>query len=70
MRRPVYDKSKILTKGHWESEAYAQRMTTRCWKLILLNNDDQITFEGRVRRLIGKNIGFGVVEVSKEKRNK
>ncbi len=66
--RAVYAKEKILTAGHWKSEAYAQRMTTRCWKLILLNNDDQITFEGRVRKLVGKNIGFGVVEVSKEKR--
>jgi hypothetical protein len=67
MRQPVYSKEKMLTEGHWKSEAYVQRMTTRCWKLILLNNDDQITFEGRVRRLIGKNIGFGVVEVSKVK---
>ena len=68
MRQPVYEKSRILTNGHWKDESYAQRMTTRCWKLILLNNDDNITFNGRVRRLVGKNIGFGVVEVSKEKR--
>lgn len=67
MRKPVYSKEKILTESHWKSEDYVQRMTTRCWKLILLNNDDQVTVAGRVRRLVGKNIGFGVVEVSKVK---
>lgn len=67
MKQPVYNKEKILTNGHWKSEAYAQRMTTRCWQLLLLNNDDQITFEGRVRRLVARRLGYGVVEVSKVK---
>ena len=67
MKQPIYDKNEILTDGHWNSEVYAQRMTTRCWKLLLLNNDDQITYKGHVRRLIAKKLGYGVVEVSKVK---
>jgi len=70
MKQPIYEKDTILSEGHWRSESYAQRMTNETWKQILLHDDDQITFEGRVRRLVAKRLGYGVVEVSKEKRNK
>ena len=63
--KTIYDKMKVLNTGHWKSEGYIQRLSTKDWKRVLLNDDDQITFEGRVRRLRSKNIGFGVVEISK-----
>lgn len=68
MRRVVYDKLKILHENHWKYKDFTQRITTRCWKLILLNNDDHLTFEGRVYHLKAKKLGYGVVEVSKEKK--
>ncbi len=61
-----YDKLKILHENHWKHEGFVQRITTRCWKLILLNNDDKVTFKGSVRELIAKKLGYGVVEVSKK----
>jgi hypothetical protein len=65
----IYDKLKVLDKGHWEREGYIQRVSTRDWHRVLLNNDDDVIFEGRVRKLVGKSIGFGIVEVAKRKRN-
>jgi hypothetical protein len=46
-------------------EGYRQRMTTKEWKKLLLNGDDVMFFEGRMRRLKAKNLGAGVVEVYK-----
>ena len=63
--KQAYDKIRILNKHHWVSENHIQRMTTQKWKLILLNNDDQLTFHGRVRKLVARKIGYGVVEVFK-----
>ena len=60
-----YSKLNILHENHWVSEDFKQRITAKDWKLLLLNNDDKITFEGLVRRLKAKRLGYGVVEVSK-----
>ena len=67
MRTP-YSKERILSDVHWKTEGFRQRITTRCWKLLLLNNDDKITFEGRVRDLVATKLGYGVVEISKKPR--
>lgn len=37
------------------------------WSNMLLNYGDTITFAGRVRKLKADSIGFGIVEVYKEK---
>ncbi len=60
-----YSKSDILHENHWVRESFTQRITAKDWKLLLLNNDDNITFEGLVRRLKAKRLGYGVVEISK-----
>lgn len=60
-----YSKSDILHENHWITEGFTQRMTAKSWKLLLLNNDDNLIFEGRVRQLKAKRLGYGVVEVSK-----
>ena len=52
--------------NHWISKDYKQRMTVDDWKKILLNNDDTITFRGRIVPLVAKEIGFGIVEVQKD----
>lgn len=55
-----------LNKNHWRLESYKERMTIREWKELLLNKEDSIIFQGRVRPLIAESLGFGVVEVSKQ----
>jgi len=62
-----YSKEKILDLQHWTSANYTQRITTKEFKLMLLNDDDQVIFKGRVTKLIGKRIFPGVIEISKEK---
>ncbi len=52
-------------EAHWMIGDYKQRMTTGQWKVILLNNNDTVTYAGRVRQLVAKKLGYGVVEVSK-----
>jgi hypothetical protein len=54
-----------LNDNHWRIEDYKQRMTTKAWKNILLNDDDHIVFKGHVRHLQAVKLGYGVVEVSK-----
>jgi hypothetical protein len=39
------------------------RVRTKVWKHMLINEKDTIVIKGKVRRLIGKNIGAGVYEV-------
>jgi hypothetical protein len=63
-----YSKSNILHENHWVKESFTQRITAKNWKLLLLNNDDNIIFEGLVRCLKAKRLGYGVVEVSKVKK--
>ena len=57
--------SNLRTQGHWEAEDYKQRVTTKEWREILLDGDDRMIFHGRVRQLVGKKLGAGVVEISK-----
>jgi len=56
---------KPLSNNHWTLEDYKERITTEQWKQILLNNDDKIIFKGHARQIQAKNLGYGVVEVSK-----
>ncbi len=64
--RTLYCKEKIVHENHWKRETFCQRITAKEWKLLLLNNDDRITFEGRVRQLVVRKMGFGVVEMFKK----
>ena len=58
-------KEDILDEGHWISGDFRQRMTTSNWRELLLNYDTKLIFQGRVTQLYAKNLGYGVVEVSK-----
>lgn len=58
-------KEQILAKQHWQLEGYRQRIAAKDWRCLLLNDDDKIIFEGRVRKFTAKSLGSGVVEVSK-----
>ena len=60
-------KEQILDKQHWDFENYAQRITTKDWKTLLMNDDDKIIYRGRVLDLVAKKIFSGVVEITKEK---
>lgn len=55
-----------LDGGHSVSEDYKQRVPVKMWRQILLENRDTIIFNGTVRQLVAKNLGYGVVEVSKK----
>lgn len=54
-----------LFDGHWTHESYTQRMTAKEWKNILLQKRDTIVFEGRIRYLKARKLGYGVVSISK-----
>lgn len=58
-------KEDILDPQHWIYKDYRQRIESKDWKALLMNDDDRIIFKGTVRKLIGKNLGYGVVEVYK-----
>jgi len=64
-RRYQYDFGKLLSK-HSETEDYIQRLEAVHWKQVLLHRRDVVVFQGRHRQLIAKNIGFGLVEISKQ----
>ena len=57
----------IRDEQHWVYEDYKQRIKTKDWKDLLLNDNDRIIFHGKIRKLIGKNLGAGVYEISKKK---
>ena len=59
-------KAPMLSSGHWAIEDFRQRMIMADWRKILLNEMDSLVFRGNVRRLVAKNLGAGVVEVSKK----
>ncbi len=59
-------KEDILDEQHWVFKDYRQRIMARDWRELLLNDDDRIIFKGRVTPLVGKNIGCGVYEISKQ----
>ncbi len=56
----------MLNDNHWRVPDYRQRITTKEWKKILLHDSDQIIFRGNPVPLKAKNLGYGVVEVSKD----
>ena len=57
---------KHVSKFHWLSEDFRERMTAKQWSKMLLERQDTVSFEGKVRRLKAKKLGFGVVEIYKE----
>ena len=56
----------MLNENHWAIEDYRQRMTAKEWKKELLEGNDKIFVNGRLRTLVSKRLGYGVVEVYKE----
>lgn len=52
-----------LDNAHWMRRGHKQRMTCSQWREILLAEQDKIIVRGRVRTLVAKNLGAGVVEV-------
>lgn len=58
-------KEDILDEQHWKIKDYRQRMPNKFWKILLLNDDDKVIFQGRVTKLKAKSLGCGVVEVVK-----
>ena len=56
----------LIDSNHWKIEDFKQRITTKEWRTILLEGKDTIIFRGHMRKLIGKRIFPGVVEIYKE----
>tara|TARA_R110000782_G_scaffold64356_4_gene131264 strand:+ start:564 stop:797 length:234 start_codon:yes stop_codon:yes gene_type:complete len=60
----------ILDHGYWilgkppVGKISPMRVTVKDWKAILLEYSDTMIWEGRMYDIIGKSIGFGVVELS------
>ena len=55
----------LLSPNHSVMESYKERITVSQWREILLDERDTMIFKGTVRQLVAKNLGYGVVEVSK-----
>ena len=60
------EKLEGLSRGHWVCDAYRQRMTTKEWRQVLLEEQDTILFRGNLCQLRAKDLGYGVVEVYKD----
>lgn len=56
-----------LDRQHYHDENHRQRMRYDEWAQILLSNMDRISFRGQIRNLVADDLGYGVVEVYKEK---
>ena len=56
----------VLDNGHWVLPAYKQRMTTKEWKELLLDDKNHIFYNGILTKIVAKNLGYGVVEVYKQ----
>ena len=66
-----YDNMILEMKGkfcscNFKDDLISVRLPIAAWKQALLNYDDKVIRNGRVRRLIGKSIGAGVIEVKLE----
>jgi hypothetical protein len=59
-------KEEILDAQYWKFSDYRQRITTKNWKILLLNDDDKIIFYGRMVQLVAISLGYGIVEISKK----
>ena len=55
-----------ISINHYRIENHAQRMPENVWRKILLDERDKIMVNGRLRQLVAKKLGFGVVEISKK----
>ena len=58
--------TEIREGGHWVHPEFKQRITKQQWKQLLLDEKDTIVFRGRVVKLKAKNLGCGVLEISKD----
>ena len=56
----------ILSDNHWRIPDFRQRITTKQWKQLLLDENDRIIFKGHIRPLKAKSLGAGVVEITKD----
>ena len=54
-----------LANGHWVFEEYNQNITTKQWRSWLLNHDNTIIVNGRLRTLKAENLGAGIYKISK-----
>lgn len=54
-----------LSINHWTLEGFRQRITTKQWKVLLMDKGDQIFVNGELRQLKAKRLSSGVVEVFK-----
>lgn len=59
----------VLDNNHYTVEDFSERLTTKEWQSLLLNGKDIIVYRGCVRKIVAKNLGYGVVEVSKAKKD-
>jgi len=57
---------KTLSNGHWQSENFSERMTTKEWREVLLDHGDKLIFRGHLRQLKATSLGAGVYEISKK----
>jgi hypothetical protein len=54
----------VWEKGFWVRSDYRQRIRAKQWTEVLLNGDDTIIRKGKIRQMVAKNLGYGVVEIS------
>ena len=54
-----------LSKEHVNQEEFTERVLAKDWQGVLLRYEDKIIKNGHVRQLVAKDIGYGIVEVSK-----
>jgi len=54
-----------LSGNHCTIKDYSETMTAAQWKWHLLNEDCSVFYMGCLYKLVGKSIGFGIVEVKK-----
>lgn len=57
--------SNIRHNSLWQIETFKQRMTYEEWKQLLLDKDDRLIYQGVLTQLVARDLGYGVVEVSK-----
>lgn len=54
-----------LARGaFYKTKNYTQRIPSKEWKQILIEEKDTIVISGEVRQLVAKNMGSGVLEIS------
>ncbi len=59
----LYD---VRNGGHWTIKNHRQRMTHAQWSKLLLRGDDSIIYRDKVVSLVSIDLGYGVVEVTKD----